>query len=166
MRDGISISKYSNSRIVCSISRSAFLHDCGPGLEEGALLSPVSGVGVFPGDAGADGACKPSLCEDRSGATVDRDELVVRSSSMMAPFALQASNCSFVSPSTPRKSAFVKDRASSGFALLRLASLRSAPLRLTPLSLASLRSAPRRLTCWKLAPLRLALRRIAPWRST
>ena len=46
---------------------------------------------------------------------------------MMAPFALQASNCSFVSPMTPRKWASFKDRASSGFALLRSTPYGQAP---------------------------------------
>src|SRR6266513_1081055 len=104
------------------------------------------------------------LCEDGEGETVDCDGLVVESSSMMAPFALQASNCSFVSPLTPRKSVSFRDRASSRFVLLRLA-----PLRLTSRSLAWLRLAPLRFAplisaCERSALLKSALLKFALYR--
>src|SRR5215469_13513945 len=89
---------------------------------------------------GAVGACASLLCEDGDGATVCWGELVVESSSMIAPFALQRSNCFFVSPWTPHMLVPSNDRAASGLALLRSAPLRYAPLRLAALRLAPLRS--------------------------
>lgn len=67
------------------------LHDSGLGFGEEVLLSPVSE------------ACTSLLGESGEGETVDWDELGVESSSMIAPLALQTSNCSLVNPRIPCK---------------------------------------------------------------
>jgi hypothetical protein len=80
-----------------------------------------------------DEVCASLLCGGKEGAIVIRDMLVVGYSSMIAPLALQAANRSFVRPLTPRKLVPVKERTSSvlrNVTLLRLASVRSARLRL------------------------------------
>ena len=116
------------------------LHDAGPDFEEGALFSPVEGVGVLPSSAGADGACATLRGFDGEGAPVGWDELVVGSSSLIAPLALQEALCSFVSPLTSRTSVSFREKASSMFAPLRLA-----PKRMASKRLALLRSARPRL---------------------
>src|SRR5258708_38433554 len=96
-----------------------------------------------------DWACASLLCDDGGGEAADWDELVIGSSSMMAPFALHASNCSLVSPLVLRK----------------LVSLSRVPSRVTPRRLAPLRLVPLRSALQSLAPLRSASLRSAPLRD-
>ena len=120
------------------------------------MLPSVLGVGVLTGASGADGACTSVRGSGGEGETAGGDELVVGASSMIAPFALQTSNCSLVSPLTPRKLASLRERASS-----RFAPLRSAPLRLASRSLTLLRLVPRSSASLRLALMRSASLRLA-----
>src|SRR5438874_7089398 len=75
---------------------------------------------------GGDRAYALVLCDGGGGVTADWGALFMVSSSMMAPFALQVSNCLFVSPLTLCNLVPSRVRASSRFA--RLAPRKSAPL--------------------------------------